>query len=303
MSILLQANTRVLVQGITGREGRFHTRLMLGYGTNIVSGVTPGRGGDWVHGVPVFDSVREAVQVTGAEAAVTFVPARFAVDAIYEAVLGGIELVVCVTEGIPVHDVARMRSFLSQRGARLIGPNSPGVLSPGVAKLGIMPAEIHKPGNISVISRSSTLTYEIVAGLSSAGLGQSTVVGIGSDYLVGTGFVEILEMLNDDPDTEQVVLIGEIGGMEEQRAAEYIGIHMSKPVVAYVAGTSAPPRKRIGHPGAIVDQADSSAQEKIEALRAAGVRVADYPFEVPKLLLEQPAADGVGNGNPRLAAK
>jgi succinyl-CoA synthetase alpha subunit len=294
MSILVQASTRVLVQGITGREGRFHSRRMISYGTNIVAGVTPGHGGDWVHGVPVFDSVREAVHVTGAQAAVTFVPAGFAVDAIYEAVLGGLELVVCVTEGIPVHDVARLRSYLRQRTARLIGPNSPGVLVPGVAKLGIMPAEPHKPGRIGVISRSSTLTYEIVAGLTLAGLGQSTVVGIGGDYLVGTGFVEILEMLNDDPDTDQVVLVGEIGGMEEQRAAEYIGIHMSKPVVAYIAGTSAPPRKRIGHPGAIVDEDESGAKDKIEALRAAGVRVAQHPLEVPELLLDQAVADVPG---------
>lgn len=298
MSILVDAGTRVLVQGITGREGRFHTRLMLSYGTNVVAGITPGRGGDWVHGVPVFDTVREACQATGAEASVTFVPARFAVDAIYEAILGGIRLVVCVTEGIPVHDVSRLRRAARERHARLIGPNSPGVIVPGAAKLGIMPAEVHTPGHVGVVSRSSTLTYEIVAALAAAGLGQSTVVGIGGDYLVGTGFVELLEMFNDDPDTEQVVLIGEVGGTEEQLAAEFIGSRMSKPVVAYVAGISAPPRKRIGHPGAIVDQDGSSAQEKIEALRAAGVRVASFPGEVPGLLLERtiPEAPG-GNGS------
>lgn len=296
MSILINDETRVLVQGMTGREGRFHTRLMQSCGTNIVSGVTPGRGGDWVHGVPVFDSVREACQATGAEAAVTFVPARFAVDAIYEAILGGIGLIVCVTEGIPVHDVARVRSVAQQRHARLIGPNSPGILVPGVAKLGIMPAEIHAPGHVGVLSRSSTLTYEIVAALTEAGLGQSAVVGIGGDYLVGTGFVELLEMLNDDPDTEQVVLIGEVGGTEEQLAAEFIGTHMSKPVVAYIAGVTAPPRKRVGHPGAIVDQEDSSAQEKIAALRAAGVRVADFPGDVPGLLERMAGEAPAGNG-------
>ncbi|MHB0875716.1 MAG: succinate--CoA ligase subunit alpha [Anaerolineae bacterium] len=298
MSILIDGDTRVLVQGMTGREGRFHSRLMQAYGTNIVSGVTPGRGGDWIHGVPVFDSVREACQATGAEASVTFVPARFAVDAIYEAVLGGIELVVCVTEGIPVHDVARLRQVARQRHARLIGPNSPGVLVPGVAKLGIIPAEMHCPGHVGVVSRSSTLTYEIVAALTEAGLGQSTVAGIGGDYLVGTGFVELLEMFNDDPDTEQVVLIGEVGGTEEQLAAEYIGTHMSKPVVAYIAGVTAPPRKRVGHPGAIVDQEESSAQEKIEALRAAGVRVAGFPGDVPDLLLDRVArAPSGANGS------
>lgn len=287
MSILLYPNTRVLVQGITGREGRFHTQLMLAYGTNIVAGVTPGRGGEWVHGVPVFDSVREAVEATGAEAAITFVPARFAVDAIYEAAIAGIRLIVSVTEGIPVHDVVQLRAFMRQKEVRLIGPNSPGVISPRAGKLGIMPAEICAPGTVGVLSRSSTLTYEIVSGITHTGLGQSTVVGIGGDYVVGTGFVELLEMFNDDPDTEQVVLIGEVGGVEEKLAAEYIGSHMSKPVVAYIAGISVPPRKRIGHPGAIVDEAGSSAQEKIEALKAAGVRVAEHPAAVAQLLGER----------------
>ncbi|NPV09085.1 MAG: succinate--CoA ligase subunit alpha [Anaerolineae bacterium] len=284
MSILLDAETRVLVQGITGREGRFHTQRMLDYGTKVVAGVVPGRGGEWVHGVPVFDSVREAMVATEAEASVTFVPARFATDAIYEAAFSGIKLIVSVTEGIPVHDVVRLRRFLAERNARLIGPNSPGIVVPGAAKLGIMPGSIHTPGPVGVLSRSSTLTYEIVAALSRFRLGQSTVVGIGGDYVVGTGFVELLELLNDDPDTEEVVLIGEIGGMEEQLAAEYIGSHMSKPVVAYIAGLTAPPRKRIGHPGAIVDRSDSSAQEKIEALRAAGVQVAEHPAQVAELL-------------------
>jgi succinyl-CoA synthetase alpha subunit len=284
MSILLDGETRVLVQGITGREGRFHTQLMRGYGTNIVAGVTPGRGGEWVSGVPVFDSVSEAVQATGVEAAISFVPARFAVDSVYEAALSGIRLIVSVTEGIPVHDVVRLRSFLRQREARLIGPNTPGILCPGVAKLGIMPADICAPGRVGVLSRSSTLTYEIVSGLTGAGLGQSTVVGVGGDYVVGTGFVELLEMFNDDPDTEQVVLIGEIGGSEEQRAAEYIGTKMNMPVVAYIAGLTAPPRQRVGHPGAIVDDAESSAQEKIEALRSAGVRIAEHPAQVAELL-------------------
>jgi succinyl-CoA synthetase alpha subunit len=284
MSVLLETSTRVLVQGITGREGRFHTEIMMAYGTDIVAGVTPGRGGEWVHGVPVFDSVREAVEATGAEAAITFVPARFATDAIFEAAAAGISLVVSVTEGIPVRDVVRLRSYLRQRQARLIGPNSPGIISPGQAKLGIMPSQVHSRGQVGVLSRSSTLTYEIVAGLTAAGLGQSTVVGVGGDYALGTGFVELLEMFNDDPDTEQVVLIGEIGSVEEQQAAEFIGSHMSKPVVAYIAGISAPPRQRIGHPGAMVDIEGTSAQEKIEALRAAGARVAEHPAQVAELL-------------------
>ncbi len=284
MSILLDAETRVLVQGITGREGQFHAGRMIQYGTNIVAGVTPGRGGEWVHGVPVFDSVREAIQATEAEATVAFVPARLAADAIYEAAFAGIRLVVSVTEGIPVHDVVRLRHFLRERGARLIGPNCPGILVPGVAKLGIIPSDIHTPGPVGVLSRGSTITYEIVAALSEAGLGQSTVVGVGGDYVVGTGFVELLELLNDDPDTEQVVLIGEIGGVEEQLAAEYIGGHMTKPVVAYIAGRTAPPRKRVGHPGAIVDQSDADAQEKIAALTTAGVPVAEHPAQVIELL-------------------
>ncbi len=284
MSILLNSETRVLVQGITGREGSFHTQRMLDYGTNVVAGVTPGRGGEWVHGVPVFDSVREAFRATEAEVSAVFVPARFAADAIYEAAFAGVRLIVSVTEGIPVHDVLRLRHFLTDRRVRLIGPNSPGIMVPGVTKVGIIPGAVHTPGTVGVLSRSSTLTYEIVAALSRAGLGQSTVVGVGGDYVVGTGFVELLELFNDDPDTEQVVLVGEIGGMEEQLAAAYIGSHMGKPVVAYVAGQTAPPRKRIGHPGAIVDQDDTSAQEKIEALRAVGVSVADHPAQVAELV-------------------
>lgn len=284
MSILLNSETRVLVQGITGREGSFHTQRMLDYGTNVVAGVTPGRGGEWVHGVPVFDSVREAFRATEAEVSAVFVPARFAANAIYEAAFAGVRLIVSVTEGIPVHDVLRLRHFLTDRRVRLIGPNSPGIMVPGVTKVGIIPGAVHTPGTVGVLSRSSTLTYEIVAALSRAGLGQSTVVGVGGDYVVGTGFVELLELFNDDPDTEQVVLVGEIGGMEEQLAAAYIGSHMGKPVVAYVAGQTAPPRKRIGHPGAIVDQDDTSAQEKIEALRAVGVSVADHPAQVAELV-------------------
>jgi len=284
VSILLNSETRVLVQGITGREGSFHTQRMLDYGTNVVAGVTPGRGGEWVHGVPVFDSVREAFRATEAEVSAVFVPARFAADAIYEAAFAGVRLIVSVTEGIPVHDVLRLRHFLTDRRVRLIGPNSPGIMVPGVTKVGIIPGAVHTPGTVGVLSRSSTLTYEIVAALSRAGLGQSTVVGVGGDYVVGTGFVELLELFNDDPDTEQVVLVGEIGGMEEQLAAAYIGSHMGKPVVAYVAGQTAPPRKRIGHPGAIVDQDDTSAQEKIEALRAVGVSVADHPAQVAELV-------------------
>jgi len=284
MSILLNGDSRVLVQGITGREGQFHTQRMLDYGTNVVAGVTPGRGGEWVHGIPVFDSVREAVEATGAQVSAVFVPARSAADSIGEAAYAGCRLIVCATEGIPVHDVVRLRPFLAARNVRLIGPSSPGIVVPGVAKVGMMPGGIHAPGNVGVISRSGSLAYEIVAGLTRAGLGQSTVVGIGGDYVVGTGFVELLELFDDDPDTEQVVLIGEIGGLEEQLAAAYIGSHMSKPVVAYVAGLTAPSRRRIGHPGAMADLEAASAQEKIAALRAAGVRVAEHPAQVAELV-------------------
>jgi len=284
VSILLDAGTRVLVQGITGREGSFHTELMLDAGTHIVAGVTPGHGGEWVHGVPVFDTVREAMATTGAEACIGFVPARSAVDAIYEAATAGIRLIVSVTEGVPVHDVLKLRPFLRQKNVRLIGPNTPGIITPGQAKLGTMPTAFHMPGNIGVVSRSSTLTYEVVASLTKQGIGQSTVVGIGADYVVGTGFVEILEMFNEDPDTEGVVLIGEIGGTQEQLAAEFIGIHMSKPVVAYIAGLTAPLERRIGHPGAIVDDDGASAEAKIESLKAVGVRIAQHPAEVPALV-------------------
>lgn len=285
MSILVGEQTRLLVQGITGREGRFHTRRMLDYGTQVVAGVVPGRGGEWVEGVPVFDTVDEAVQATGANTSVIFVPAYAAADAILEAAFAGIELIVCITEGIPVHDMLRVRAYLDGKPVRLIGPNCPGVISPGKAKVGIMPDQIHTPGPVGIVSRSGTLTYEVVWALTQRGIGQSSAVGIGGDPVLGTGFAEVLALFEEDPETERVVLIGEIGGDEEQRAAEFIARMMSKPVVAFVAGRAAPPGRRMGHAGAIIEGRAGTAEEKIRALEDAGVRVARSLVEIPSLLL------------------
>lgn len=286
MSILVNRSTRVVVQAITGTEGLFHSQQMLKYGTNVVAGVTPGRGGEWVLDgkVPVFDSVRLAVETTGANTACIFVPARFAADALYEAADAGIPLVICITEGIPVQDMTRVRRYYDQKGITLLGPNSPGVLTPGESKVGIIPGNIALPGSIGVISRSGTLTYEVLYALRQNKLGASTCVGIGGDPIIGINFIDVLELFEADPHTDQIVLIGEIGGSDEERAAEFISKTMTKPVVAFIAGQTAPPGKRMGHAGAIIEGTSGLASDKIKALQTAGVRVARHPEEVPTLL-------------------
>ena len=286
MSILIDKNTRVLVQGMTGNEGLFHTEQMLLYGTNIVAGVTPGKGGEWVLDgkVPVFDSVRIAVDATGADASVIFVPARFAPDAIYEAADAGIPLVVCITEGIPVQDMMQVRVYLDATGSRLIGPNCPGLLTPGESKVGIIPGNISIPGSVGVVSRSGTLTYEVLYALMLKGIGVSTCVGIGGDPINGTNFIDCLALFEDDGLTETVVMIGEIGGTDEEKAAEFIQSKMTKKVVSFIAGQTAPPGKRMGHAGAIIEGGSGTADEKIAALKTAGVEVARHPEEIPTLL-------------------
>jgi succinyl-CoA synthetase alpha subunit len=286
MSILINKNTRLVVQGITGNEGIFHTQQMVEYGTNVVAGVTPGKGGEWVLNgkIPVLDSVRVAVEVREANTSVIFVPARFAPDAIFEAADAGIKLIVCITEGIPVQDMMRVRNYLDQKYSRLIGPNCPGLLTPGEAKVGIIPGNIAIPGNIGIVSRSGTLTYEVLYALKQAGMGVTTCVGIGGDPVNGTNFIDALGMFEGDPHTEKVILIGEIGGTDEERAAEFITDHMTKPVVAFIAGQTAPPGKRMGHAGAIVEGGSGLAVDKIRALQAAGVKVAPHPEEIPHLL-------------------
>jgi succinyl-CoA synthetase alpha subunit len=286
MGIIIHKNTRVLVQGITGHEGLFHSQQMLEYGTHIVAGVTPGRGGEWVLDgkVPVFDSVHNAVEMTGAEASVIFVPARYAADAMFEAADAGISLIVCISEGIPVSDMMRVHEYLSHTNTLLIGPNSPGILNPGEVKVGIIPGDITVPGNVGIVSRSGTLTYEVLLTLKNAGFGVSTCLGIGGDPIVGMNFVEALQYMEDDPHTEQIVLIGEIGGSEEEKAAEFISRSMTKPVVAMVVGQTAPIGKRMGHAGAIIEGGSGSAADKIKALQTAGVKVARHPEEIPSLL-------------------
>lgn len=286
MSILVDTNTRLLVQGITGREGLFHTSRMVEYGTHVVAGVTPQKGGEWVLDgkIPVFDTVRSAVEATGANTAVSFVPARFAADSILEAADAGVELIIAITEGIPVRDMMQARRYLDQTGARLIGPNCPGLLSPGEAKVGIIPGHIAIKGNVGVVSRSGTLTYEVLHALKQRGIGVSTCVGIGGDPVNGTSFVDTLELFEADPYTEKIVLIGEIGGSDEERAAEYISERMTKPVVAFIAGRTAPPGKRMGHAGAIVEGGEGTAEEKIKALERAGVKTSDQPEAIPDLL-------------------
>ena len=287
MSILVGKDTRLLVQGITGREGAFHTQQMIDYGTQVVAGVTPGKGGEWVHAVPVFDTVKEAIDATGANASIIYVPSAFSPDAIMEAAEAGIELIVCITEGIPVLDMVRVRHFLEGTDARLIGPNCPGVITPGQAKVGIMPGHIHKPGSVGLVSRSGTLTYEVVQALTDRNLGQSTAVGIGGDPINGTNFIDVLRLFKSDPMTDHVVLIGEIGGSEEERAAQFIATEMSKPVTAFIAGRTAPPGKRMGHAGAIIEGGEGAAQEKIAAFEAVGVKVASQPAEVAELVAER----------------
>ena len=286
MSILVDKNTRLLVQGITGHEGSFHTQQMLAYGTKVVAGMTPGRGGEWVlnNKVPVFDSCQAAVEATEANAAVLFVPARAAPDAIFEAADAGIPLIVCITEGIPVQDMMRVREYLDLKGVRLLGPNCPGALTPGEAKVGIIPGDIAIPGNIGVVSRSGTLTYEVLYALKERKMGASTCVGIGGDPVNGTNFIDCLGLFEDDPHTEKVVLIGEIGGTDEEKAAEFIHKNMTKPVVAFIAGQTAPPGKRMGHAGAIIEGGSGTAADKVKALEAVGVKVARHPEEIPSLL-------------------
>ncbi len=284
MSILVGKNTRLIVQGITGREGEFHTKQMVEYGTKVVGGVTPGKGGEWAAGVPVFDTVKEAVDATGANTSVIFVPARFAPDAILEAADVGIGLIVCITEGVPVLDMIKVRAYLDTKHVRLIGPNCPGLITPGEAKVGILPGHITKPGHIGIVARSGTLTYEVIYALSNRGMGQSTCVGIGGDPINGTNFIDVLQMFEDDPHTDQVVLIGEIGGSDEERAADFVAAKMSKPVTAFIAGQTAPPGKRMGHAGAIVEGGSGTAAGKVAALEAVGVRVAKHPEEIPDLV-------------------
>ncbi|MCS6816655.1 MAG: succinate--CoA ligase subunit alpha [Blastocatellia bacterium] len=280
MSILVDEHTRVVVQGITGREGTFHTQQMKAYGTKIVAGVTPGKGGTVHEGVPVFNTVEQAVRETGANTSVIYVPAAFAADAIMEAADAGIALIVCITEGIPALDMVRVMAFLQNRPARLIGPNCPGVISPGKCKVGIMPGHIHREGTIGVVSRSGTLTYEAVWQLTQRGLGQSTCVGIGGDPIVGTNFVDVLRLFEQDEQTEAVVLIGEIGGTAEEEAAAFVRAHMTKPVIGFVAGQTAPPGRRMGHAGAIISGGHGTAAEKMRAMEEAGIHVVRSPAEI-----------------------
>jgi len=280
VSILVDKGTRLLVQGITGGEGSFHTQRCIEYGTKVVAGVTPGKGGNQILGVPVYNNVERAVAETEANASIIFVPPAFAADAIMEATDAGIPLIVCITEGIPVMDMVKVHSYLKGKSTRLIGPNCPGVISPGKCKVGIMVGEIHLPGNVGVVSRSGTLTYDVVAQLTSLGIGQSTCVGIGGDALPGSTFVDVLKLFNVDNDTKAVVLVGEIGGTFEQEAAEFIRGEMTKPVVAFVAGSTAPPGKRMGHAGAIITGIAGRASEKIKALSAVGAMIAPNPAEI-----------------------
>jgi succinyl-CoA synthetase alpha subunit len=287
MSILIDEQTKVMVQGATGRDGSFHTGRMKADGTNIVAGVTPGKGGTEIHEVPVFDTVSEAKAATGATASVIFVPAKFASAAIKEASDAGMPLIICITEGVPVLDMVEIYHLVHSRGQVLIGPNCPGLISPGKCKIGIMPAPIHKQGGVGVISRSGTLTYEVVHTLTEAGLGQSTCIGIGGDPIIGTGYLDLLERFEADPDTEAVVIIGEIGGDSEERAAEYISESMKTPVVAFISGRSAPKGKRMGHAGAIISGGQGTAEAKVTAFEAAGVPVADTPSDIPKLVAKK----------------
>ncbi len=287
MSILVDKNTRVVVQGITGRQGAFHTEQMLDYGTQVVAGVRPGKGGEWgVRNVPIFDTVKDAVEATGANTSFIMVPESSAPDAIIESADAGIELIVCITENIPALDMVRVRTYLDTTNSRLLGPNCPGLITPGEAKVGIMAGHIHTPGNVGIVSRSGTLTYEVVYALTARGIGQSTAVGIGGDPINGTNFIDILQMFEEDPATEQVIMIGEIGGTDEQKAAAFIRDNMRKPVTSFIAGQTAPPGRRMGHAGAIISGGEGTAAEKMEALKAAGAKVARHPDEIAEMVAQ-----------------
>jgi succinyl-CoA synthetase alpha subunit len=284
MAILIDENTKLVVQGITGRDGSFHTQQMIEYGTNVVAGVTPGKGGQKFEKVPIFDSVSDAVTETGANTSVIFVPVAFVVDAVYEAINAGIKLVVIITEGVPVADMNKVYKYAADKGSRFVGPNCPGLISPGKCKVGIMPGRIHTPGPIGVVSRSGTLTYEVVYNLTKADIGQTTCVGIGGDPVIGTDFIDCLERFEADKETKGVVLIGEIGGDAEEQAAQFKTDNMSKPIVSFIAGRTAPPGKRMGHAGAIISGGSGTAEGKREALEAAGIDVADTPSQIPDLM-------------------
>ena len=286
MSILVNRDTRVVVQGMTGRSGRFHTQQCVAYGTKIVAGAVPGRGGSDVDGIPVYDTVAEAITATRADASLIFVPAKFnAADSIMEAADAGVRVIVCVTEGVPTLDMVKAKRYLEGRQTRLIGPNCPGVITPGECKIGIMPGYIHQPGRIGIVSRSGTLTYEAVDQVTKLGLGQSTCVGIGGDPVIGTTFVDVLEMFEADSDTEAVIMIGEIGGTAEETAAEFVKENMTKPVISFIAGQTAPPGKRMGHAGAIISGGHGTAAEKIEALESAGIAVSESPAAIGETLV------------------
>ena len=288
MSIFINGSTRLVVQGITGRDGSFHTKQMMAYGTNVVAGVTPGKGGQTFESkVPIFDTVADAVRETSANTAVVYVPPALAAGAIAEAADAGIALVVCITEGIPVIDMTKVLPLVREKGARLIGPNCPGLISPGIAKVGIIPGQICLPGRVGLVSRSGTLTYEVVNQLTRQGIGQSTCVGIGGDPIIGTNFIDVLGAFQADPDTDAIVMMGEIGGTDEQKAAQYVGKHVTKPVVGFIAGQTAPPGRRMGHAGAIVSGSSGTAAEKIAAFRAAGIAVMERPADVVHLVRER----------------
>lgn len=287
MSILINKNSKILVQGITGRDGGFHTQQMLKYGTKVVAGVTPGKGGQKFENVPVFNSVAEAVNKTGADTSVIFVPAKFAVSAVYEAIDGGIKLIVCISEGLPTIDMVKIMEYIKGKNCRLIGPNSPGVVSAGEAKVGILPGHIFKPGNVGVISRSGTLTYEIVDQITKIGLGQSTCIGIGGDPIIGTKFIDCLELFNKDKATDAVAVVGEIGGRDEQDTALYVKENFKKPVFGFIAGKTAPADKRMGHAGAIISGTAGTAAEKIKVFEECGIKVGETPADVARLLKER----------------